>query len=53
VRSAEELSSLDLRALRRVEPLLTNPSAPDDVVDAVLQAIGLAGRPATLSKSRT
>jgi uncharacterized protein len=52
VRSADELSSLQLRALERVEPLLTNPSAPDDLVGAVLQTIGREGRAATLRNSR-
>jgi predicted glycosyltransferase len=52
VRSAEELSSLDLHGLERAEPLRTNPSAPDDIVDAVLQALAGDGRAAKLSKSR-
>jgi predicted glycosyltransferase len=51
VRSAEELSSLDLRGLECVEPLRMNPSAPDDVVDAVVRASGLAGQAAPLATS--
>jgi predicted glycosyltransferase len=52
VRSPDELAALDLRELERVEPMFTNRSAPDDVIDAVVHAIGRDGRTATLSKSR-
>jgi len=40
-RSSDDLGSVDLRALRRQEPLRANPRAADDVVDAVTE---LAGR---------
>lgn len=52
VGSADELVALDLRGLVRVQPMFTNRSAPDDIANAVLHAIGWDGRTATLSKSR-
>lgn len=52
VRSADDLDAVDLRALPRVEPMSTNPRAPDDIVDAMLQAIGIERPPTTLSNGR-
>ena len=52
VRSADELFALDLRGLARVQPMFTNRSAPDDIADAMVHAIGWEGRTARLSKSR-
>jgi uncharacterized protein len=52
VRSDDDLSALDLRELKRVEPLFTNRSAASDIAESVVQSIGRDARAATLSNSR-
>jgi predicted glycosyltransferase len=44
IRSADDLDALDLRALPRVGPMLTNPRAPDDIVDAMFRVVGVEPR---------